>query len=121
MSNPFIYRYTIMKKSLLTVIAALLSITLSAQTSATPGDHEFKTSKMLEVFNAIYKNLDMIYVDTLDAEEVVGTAIDAMLASLDPYTEYYPEEKMEDLKEIYTGKFAGIGAIIRYNSKIIDD
>ncbi len=102
-----------MKKSLLTVIAALLSITLSAQTSATPGDHEFKTSKMLEVFNAIYKNLDMIYVDTLDAEEVVGTAIDAMLASLDPYTEYYPEDKAGDLKMMISGKYAGIGALIR--------
>ena len=102
-----------MKKSLLTVIAALLSITLSAQTSTTPGDHEFKTSKMLEVFNAIYKNLDMIYVDTLDAEEVVGTAIDAMLASLDPYTEYYPEDKAGDLKMMISGKYAGIGALIR--------
>ncbi len=81
-------------------------------------DHNFEVKKQLDVFNSIYKNLDLMYVDTLDAKEVIGTGIKAMLRSLDPYTEYYPEEKMEDLKEIYTGKFAGIGAIIRYNSKI---
>jgi carboxyl-terminal processing protease len=60
----------------------------------------------------------MMYVDTLDAKEVIGTGIKAMLRSLDPYTEYYPEENMKELKEMYTGKFAGIGAIIRYNSQI---
>jgi carboxyl-terminal processing protease len=84
----------------------------------TESDHNFEVKKNLDVFNAIYKNLDLIYVDTLDAEEVIGTGIKAMLRSLDPYTEYYPEENMKDLKEIYTGKFAGIGALIRYNTKI---
>ncbi len=81
-------------------------------------DHNFEVKKNLDIFNTIYKNLDIIYVDTLNAEEVIGTGIKAMLRSLDPYTEYYPEENMKDLKEIYTGKFAGIGALIRYNSKI---
>ncbi len=90
-------------------------ITAAAQTD---NDHNFEVKKNLDVFNAIYKNLDLIYVDTLDAKEVIGTGINAMLRSLDPYTEYYPEENMTDLKEIYTGKFAGIGALIRYNTKI---
>ena len=52
----------------------------------------------MEIFNAIYKNLDLMYVDTLNANEVIGTGINAMLRSLDPYTEYYPEEKQKDLK-----------------------
>ena len=99
---------------LLCLLAALATNVAVAQTDS---DHNFEVKKQLDVFNSIYKNLDLMYVDTLDAKEVIGTGIKAMLRSLDPYTEYYPEEKMEDLKEIYTGKFAGIGAIIRYNSK----
>ena len=100
---------------LLTLVAAVVCLPTLAQTES---DHNFEVKKNLDVFNAIYKNLDLVYVDTLDAEEVIGTGIKAMLRSLDPYTEYYPEENMKDLKEIYTGKFAGIGALIRYNTKI---
>ncbi len=100
---------------LLTLVAVMVCLPSMAQTES---DHNFEVKKNLDVFNAIYKNLDLIYVDTLDAEEVIGTGIKAMLRSLDPYTEYYPEENMKDLKEIYTGKFAGIGALIRYNTKI---
>ena len=100
---------------LLTLLTAMACVSAMAQTES---DHNFEVKKNLDVFNAIYKNLDMIYVDTLDAAEVIGTGIKSMLRSLDPYTEYYPEENMKDLKEIYTGKFAGIGALIRYNTKI---
>lgn len=78
-------------------------------------DHYFKIAKNLDVFNALYRNLDMVYVDTLDADEVVGYGIRAMLNSLDPYTEYYPEESLKDLKMLITGKYAGIGAMIREN------
>lgn len=78
-------------------------------------DHNFKIAKNLDVFNALYRNLDMVYVDSLDANEVVGYGIRAMLNSLDPYTEYYPEESLKDLKMLITGKYAGIGAMIREN------
>ena len=103
------------RRTLLHLLLLLVATTALAQTD---NDHNFEVKKNLDVFNAIYKNLDMIYVDTLDAGEVIGTGIKAMLRSLDPYTEYYPEENMKELKEIYTGKFAGIGALIRYNTKI---
>jgi len=106
-------------KKIIRALLLLAAITSSTATLAqNDSDHNFEVKKQLDVFNAIYKNLDMIYVDTLDAQEVVGTAIRAMLKSLDPYTEYYPEENMKDLREIYTGKFAGIGALIRYNTKL---
>ena len=101
------------------ILTLLLALCVMGATHAqSDNDHHFETKKQLDVFNTIYKNLDMAYVDTLDAAEVVGTAIKAMLQSLDPYTEYYPEENMKELKEIYTGKFAGIGALIRYNTKL---
>lgn len=80
-------------------------------------DHNFSAGKNIEVFNEIYKYLDMMYVDTLNADEVIGNGINSMLRSLDPYTKYYPEERSKDLKELYTGKFAGIGSLIRYNLK----
>lgn len=81
-------------------------------------DHNFKISKNLDVLNVIYKNLDLMYVDTLDADEVVGNGINAMLRSLDPYTVYYPADKSGDLKMMLTGKYAGIGSLIRYNYKL---
>lgn len=93
--------------------ACLLAFgTAQAQTDQ---DHHFKVAKNLSVFSEIYKDLDMMYVDTLDADEVVGTAIRSMLRSLDPYTEYYPEDKAGDFKQMMTGKYAGIGAVISYN------
>ncbi len=93
----------------------LAFLPVSAQNDA---DHNFKVSKNMDVFNAIYRNLDLMYVDTLDADEVIGNGINAMLRSLDPYTEYYPESKVKNLKQMLTGKYAGIGALIRYNQQI---
>ncbi len=104
-----------MKKGLLSIILLLPALLGGAQQKK---DHHFDVAKNIETFNAIYKNLDLMYVDTLDASEVIGTGINAMLRSLDPYTEYYPEDKAKDLKLMITGKYAGIGALIKYNMAI---
>jgi len=76
-------------------------------------DHAFDVSKHLDVFNALYRELDLFYVDSLDAHRSILIGIDAMLEDLDPYTEYYSEEDMGDLKMMTTGKYGGIGSIIR--------
>ena len=76
-------------------------------------DRNFQIVKSLDVFNSVFKELDMFYVDSIDPKEVVEYGIRAMLAKTDPYTEYYPEED-NTLKEMTTGKFGGIGSIIRY-------
>ena len=81
-------------------------------------NHDFVVAKNMDVFTSIYKNLDMMYVDTLDADEVIGNGINAMLRSLDPYTEYYPESKVKELKNMLTGKYAGIGSVVRYNFQL---
>lgn len=99
-------------------LLVLACLSVSADVMAQDADHNFKVAKNLEVFNTIYKNLDMMYVDTLDADEVVGNGVKAMLRSLDPYTEYYPEDKNKDVKMMLQGKYAGIGALIRYNFKL---
>ena len=100
-----------MKNILICVMLSVVPACLFAQEN--DKDHNFEVAKQLDVFNAIYKQLDMMYVDTLDAEETIGYAIRAMLGSLDPYTEYYPEDKQSDLKMMMSGKYAGIGAMIR--------
>lgn len=100
------------KISLAVLLYILLPVVCSAQK-----DHNFTVAKNLEIFNTLYKNLDMVYVDTLDADDVIGYGINAMLSSLDPYTEYYPESDVKDLKQMLTGKYAGIGAMIRENTK----
>ena len=104
-----------MKKVLISLLMVLLAAPAFAQIDR---DHDFKTAKNMDIFNSIYKNLDLMYVDTLDAEEVVGNGIKAMLGSLDPYTTYYPEEKVNELKNMLTGKYAGVGAVVRYNFQV---
>ena len=76
-------------------------------------DRNFQIIKSLDVFNSVFKELDMFYVDSIDPKEVVEYGIRAMLAKTDPYTEYYPEED-NTLKEMTSGKFGGIGSVIRY-------
>lgn len=82
------------------------------------GDNRnFQIAKQLEIFNAVFRELDLFYVDTIDVEKVIGEGVKAMVSGLDPYTIYYPEEEEEDLKMMLTGKYAGVGAIIRYHDK----
>lgn len=101
-----------------TFIALCLVATACTAVAQNDRDHNFDVAKNLNIFNAIYKNLDMMYVDTLNANQTVGTGVNAMLKALDPYTVYYPEDKVKDLKFMITGKYGGIGAIIKYNSQL---
>lgn len=77
-------------------------------------DRNFQIAKNLDLFNSIFKELDMFYVDTIDAEKMIQNGVRGMLSLTDPYTEYYPEEEMSSVKELTTGKYGGIGAAIRY-------
>ena len=104
-----------MRKTFIALCFAAFTYTAAAQKE---GDHNFNVAKNLNIFNAIYKNLDMMYVDTLDANQTVGTGVNAMLKALDPYTVYYPDHKVKDLKFMTTGKYGGIGALIKYNSQL---
>ena len=80
--------------------------------------HLLNVGKNLEIFSQVYKHLDLMYVDTLNPEDVIGNGIKYMLESLDPYTKYYPENDNKELKMMLTGKYAGIGALIRYNQQL---
>ena len=91
----------------------LLPLTASAQTN-----HQLEVGKNLDIFNTLYSNLDLFYVDTLNPKQTMTAAIDGMLRSLDPYTEYYPEEETKNLQMMLTGKYAGIGALIKYHTRM---
>lgn len=75
--------------------------------------HDFELIKNLDIMHTAVRELDMLFVDTINPSKVMETGINAMLRSLDPYTEYYPESDMGEFKTMTTGKYAGIGAIIR--------
>lgn len=96
------------------IIAICVSLLCLCWAGFKRDNHNFQVSKNLDVFNSVYKELDMFYVDTIDPQKVIRAGIDAMLEEIDPYTVYYPEDDLDDLKQMITGKYAGIGSIIRY-------
>lgn len=76
-------------------------------------DSYFEISKNLEIFTELYKELNIYYVDDTQPGKLMKTGIDAMLNSLDPYTQYIPESDMEDYRFMTTGQYGGIGALIK--------
>ena len=67
----------------------------------------------MEIFAHLFQELNIYYVDDTEPGKLMKTGIDAMLKSLDPYTVYYPEEEIEDYRFLTTGKYGGIGSLIR--------
>ncbi|KAA6339103.1 putative CtpA-like serine protease [termite gut metagenome] len=80
-------------------------------------DRNFQLAKNLDIFNVIVKELDMFYVDTIDPNKTIREGIDAMLLSLDPYTNYFSEEEQGELEQMIKGSYGGIGALITYDNK----
>ena len=82
---------------------------LFVASSVVPGwaqkDNRFEVSKNLDIFNSLLKEVEMFYVDSVDVDKTVQRGIEAMLAGLDPYTEYYPEQKTEELSLMTTGEY----------------
>ena len=95
------------------VLVTMLPLGVRAQEN-----HQLEVGKNLDIFNALYSNLDLFYVDTLNPKQTMTAAIKGMLRSLDPYTEYYPEDDKKSLQMMLTGKYAGIGALIKYHTRL---
>ncbi len=76
-------------------------------------DNDFEISKNLDVFATLFKELNFNYVDEINPGDLMKKGIDAMLESLDPYTVYIPESKIEDFKLLTTGQYGGVGAMIQ--------
>ncbi len=100
-----------MKKKLIyisVVLTALISLSFTK-----PADRYFEIAKNLDIFATLFKEVNALYVDEVNPNKLVRTGIDAMLASLDPYTNYIPEDEVEDYRTMNTGQYGGIGAITR--------
>lgn len=100
-------------------VLVLLALLVVPFISATNNDRSFEITKNLDIYYTLYKELDLLYVDEIDPGTLIKTSIDEMLQSLDPYTVFIPESKMEDFKFMTTGQYGGIGAMIRHKKKHI--
>lgn len=101
-----------MKKNVyLSLLFICISTTLFGA-SVPNNNQSFRISKNLSIFNSVFRELDLFYVDTLSYDKMVKNTIDDMLQKLDPYTVYLPEEETDDLTFMTTGEYAGIGALI---------
>ncbi|MDE5988075.1 MAG: S41 family peptidase [Duncaniella sp.] len=103
-----------MKK--LTLIAASL-VLLCMLASAATRSKKNEISRNLDIFNALYKELQTFYVDSIDAEKSINTAIAAMLNDIDPYTEYFSAKDQDAFRTMTTGEYGGIGSIIQQNEE----
>lgn len=100
------------------IIAVIVLIAVAFFSFKKGDDRNFQIAKNLDIFNAIVKELDMFYVDTIDPNKTIREGIDNMLYSLDPYTVYYPENDQDELEMMVKGSYGGIGSLIRYNPKL---
>ena len=104
---------TRMKKLICLVGLVLIGANAHAQKKE---GHLSAVSRNLEIFNDLYKQLELFYVDSLNADTVMQWCIDGMLRKVDPYTGYYPQDD-EELRTMSTGKYAGIGSVVRFHKK----
>ena len=101
-----------MKKILIILCLVFGFGAVSNSQNPTSNSRTFRISKNLSIFNSVLRELDAFYVDTLNYDKMMKTAIDEMLGKIDPYTVYMPEEETSDLTFMTTGEYAGIGAMI---------
>lgn len=100
-----------MKKKAFFLLAPVLFLFSLSFTE--PAERYFEIAKNLDIFATLFKEVNALYVDEVNPNQVIRTGIDAMLGSLDPYTNYIPEDEVEDYRTMNTGQYGGIGAVTR--------
>lgn len=90
-----------------------LAASMVAVSYTEPAERYFEIAKNLDIFATLFKEVNALYVEEVNPNKLVRTGIDAMLGSLDPYTNYIPEDEVEDFRTVNTGQYGGIGAITR--------
>lgn len=100
-------------KKYLKKISVVIAILIASISFSAFSDSYFEVSKNLDIFATLFRELNIYYVDDANPGDLMKTGIDAMLESLDPYTNFIPESKMEDYKMMTTGQYGGIGALIQ--------
>jgi carboxyl-terminal processing protease len=97
----------------LRIITAICLIGVVSFTAFGFKDDYFEVSKNLDIFATLFREVNMYYVDDIPPGQIMRKGIDAMLESLDPYTNFIPEDDIEDARFMMTGQYGGIGALIR--------
>ncbi len=110
----------IMKSKKVYIFSVLVVSILLTTAFYNPTDKYFEITRNLDIFASLFKEVNAFYVDEIDPEKSIHTGIDAMLASLDPYTNYIPEEDLDAYRTMTTGEYGGIGALIGLiNDKVV--
>lgn len=114
MRVPIVKKYfsKLFRKKFLWAVAIAL-VMMGAVAFSTPGERYFEIAKNLEIFASVFKEVNNLYVDDINPNQLVQSGIDTMLASLDPYTNYIPEDEVEDFRTTNTGQYGGIGITTR--------
>jgi carboxyl-terminal processing protease len=109
-----------MKKSKLAIVLGLLMLVgISSGFLITQDSRDFRIAKNLDIFFSLFRELNAFYVDDINPDKIIKTGIDNMLKSLDPYTVYYPESDAEEFTFMTTGKYGGIGSLVRGGSDYV--
>ena len=94
------------------IIIPIILFSFLAFKTVEQDDRYFQIVKSLDVFTTLFKEVNAYYVEEINPTELMKIGIDAMLSSLDPYTDYIPEDDIEDYRTMTTGEYGGIGAVI---------
>ncbi len=100
---------------LLIVFAIIIISGISVAFLGNQETREFRIGKNLDIFFTLFRELNTFYVDEINPDKIIRTGIDDMLKTLDPYTVYYPESESDEFTFMTTGKYGGIGSMVRSN------
>ncbi len=98
---------------ILIVLSLVLLSAISTGFLLTQETRDFRIAKNLDIFFSLFRELNTFYVDEINPDKLIKSGIDNMLKTLDPYTVYYPESEVEDFNIMTTGKYGGIGSLVR--------
>src|SRR4030042_4318401 len=112
-----------MKKKHTSRLAFILSLLILAGIStgflALQETRDFRIAKNLDIFFTLFRELNTFYVDEINPDKVIKSSIDNMLKTLDPYTVYYPESDADEFAFMTTGKYGGIGSLVRSSGEYV--
>ncbi len=103
------------KGKIIIVLTLLIVASISTGFLVTQETRDFRIAKNLDIFFSLFRELNTFYVDEIDPDKLIKSGLDNMLKTLDPYTVYYPESESDDFTFMTTGKYGGIGSLVRNN------
>jgi carboxyl-terminal processing protease len=104
---------------ILIVLSLLIVTGINTGSLVAQESRDFRIAKNLDIFFSLFRELNTFYVDEINPDKLIKTGIDNMLKSLDPYTVYYPESEVDEFTFMTTGKYGGIGSLVRSNGNYV--